>query len=72
MSALSGQLMILFGIAIIIVGILIWLGFPLGRLPGDFHIKGENTDFYFPIGTSLLVSVILTALLTLIFWLNRK
>ncbi len=72
MSALSGQLMILLGIAFILVGLLIWFGFPLGRLPGDFHIKGENTDIYFPIGTSLLVSVLLTALLMLYFWLTRR
>lgn len=72
MSALAGQLMILLGIAFVVVGLLIWWGFPLGRLPGDFHIKGEHADIYFPIGTSLLVSVALTALLALFFWLTRK
>ena len=41
----------------------------LGRLPGDFYFKGKNFSFYFPLATSLLISIILT----LIFWLiGRK
>lgn len=39
---------------------------PLGRLPGDIRIEGENGSFYFPITTSILVSVILTVILNLI------
>ncbi|HRQ33330.1 MAG TPA: DUF2905 domain-containing protein [Anaerolineales bacterium] len=35
-------------------------GLPLGRLPGDIRIEGENGSFYFPIATSILVSVALT------------
>lgn len=72
MSALAGQLMILLGIAFVLVGLLVWLGFPLGRLPGDFHIQGKYGDIYFPIGTSLLVSVFLTVLLVLYAWLTRR
>jgi hypothetical protein len=46
------------------------LGIPLGRLPGDIRIEGENGSFYFPLTSSILVSVILTIILNLIsrFW----
>jgi len=39
---------------------------PLGRLPGDIRIEGENGSFYFPVTTSILVSVVLTIVLNLI------
>ncbi|MEO8354706.1 MAG: DUF2905 domain-containing protein [Chloroflexota bacterium] len=42
------------------------LGIPLGRLPGDIHIEGRNGSFYFPVVTSILVSILLTVLLNLI------
>lgn len=41
-------------------------GLPLGRLPGDIRIEGENGSFYFPITTSILVSVVLTIVLNVI------
>jgi len=41
-------------------------GIPLGRLPGDIRIEGENGSFYFPVVSSILVSVILTILLNII------
>ena len=41
-------------------------GLPLGRLPGDIRIEGENGSFYFPLTTSILVSVVLTILLNVI------
>jgi len=41
---------------------------PLGRLPGDIHIKRDGVDFYFPLATSLLVSIVLS----LLFWLWRR
>ena len=47
-------------------------GIPLGRLPGDVGIEGENGSFYFPITTSILVSVVLTIVLNLIVRLFRK
>ncbi|MFN3491218.1 MAG: DUF2905 domain-containing protein [Anaerolineales bacterium] len=45
-------------------------GIPLGRLPGDIRMEGENGSFYFPVTTSILISVILTIALNLIsrFW----
>ena len=47
-------------------------GVPLGRLPGDIRIEGENGSFYFPVASSILVSVVLTVLLNLIGWLLKK
>lgn len=46
-----------------------WLSrLPLGRLPGDFHIHRDSFDLYLPLGTSLLVSLVVTLLL----WLLRR
>jgi len=41
-------------------------GLPLGRLPGDIRIEGQNFRFYFPLATSLLLSLVLTVLLNLL------
>lgn len=60
------------GLALITLGVLIWLfekaGLPLGRLPGDVQYKGEHVQVYFPIVTSILLSI----LLSFLFWLFRK
>ncbi len=55
-----GRFLILAGLVIAGVGLLMTLGLPLGRLPGDFAIKRGNFSFYFPLATSLLVSLVLT------------
>jgi len=47
-------------------------GIPLGHLPGDIRIEGENGSFYFPVVSSILVSVVLTILLNLIARIIRK
>lgn len=47
-------------------------GIPLGRLPGDIRIEGENGSFYFPLTSSILVSVVLSILLNLISKIWRK
>ena len=47
-------------------------GIPLGRLPGDIRIEGENGSFYFPLTSSILVSVVLTILLNLISSFLKK
>ncbi len=70
MAAL-GKTLILLGIVIILIGLgLIFANkIPwLGRLPGDIYVKKENVTFYFPLATCILVS----AVLSLIFWLFRK
>jgi hypothetical protein len=55
-----GQALVLIGLIIAAVGGLIWMGVPLGRLPGDIVIRRENFTFYLPITTSIIVSVALT------------
>jgi len=58
------------GILLILVGGGVYLaakfGIPFGRLPGDIRIEGKNGSFYFPLMSSILVSVILTIVLNLI------
>lgn len=62
--------LILGGIILILLGGGMYLaakfGIPLGRLPGDIRIEGENGSFYFPITSSILVSVVLTILFNII------
>ena len=64
------------GIIIFLIGGGIYLaskfGIPLGRLPGDIRIEGENGSFYFPITSSILVSIVLSVLLNLISRLLKK
>lgn len=63
-----GKILILLGVFIILVGLLLMISdkIPwLGRLPGDILIKKKNFTFYFPLATSLLISIILTLLFTL-------
>lgn len=73
-STTIGKWIMLAGLIVMLVGGAIWLvgrfGMPLGRLPGDIRIEGKNFSFYFPIATSLLLSLILTLALNLIarFW----
>jgi len=47
------------------------LGLPLGRLPGDFSWRGKNVSFLFPLGTSILLSVVLSLILYLISRFRR-
>ena len=63
-----GRLLIYVGLAIALLGALISFGLPLGRLPGDIAVKRDNFSFYFPITTSIILSIILT----LIFSLFRR
>jgi Protein of unknown function (DUF2905) len=60
-----GKALVLLGLAIAGIGVLVMLGLPLGRLPGDFSMKRDNFSFYFPITTSIILSIILTLLLSL-------
>ena len=54
-----GLLIVLAGVVLVFVGRVPWIG----RLPGDIHIQRGNFIFYFPLATSLLLSVVLTLLL---------
>ena len=60
-----GRLLVVIGLIIAGTGLLIMLGVPVGRLPGDFTYRRGNTTFYFPLTTSVLASVVLTLLLAL-------
>lgn len=58
-----GKTLVLIGVAITALGLVMMLGLPLFRLPGDFYIKRGNVSFYFPLATSILLSIILTLLM---------
>ena len=65
MSSL-GKLLIIFGIVLVAIGAIFTLGGKLswfGRLPGDIYIQKKNCTFFFPITTSILISVILSIIL---------
>ena len=60
-----GKALVVVGVVIAAVGLLIMLGLPLGRLPGDFAVRRGNVAFYFPLATSIVVSILLTLLFAL-------
>jgi hypothetical protein len=70
------RFLVIGGIMLILIGGGVYLaakfGIPLGRLPGDIRIEGENGSFYFPITSSILVSVVLTIVLNVVVRLLRK
>jgi hypothetical protein len=69
-----GRFLIVVGLAIALVGVILVLagrfpGLKIGRLPGDIYVERERWSFYFPLATSILLSVIIS----LILWLvSRK
>ena len=64
------KLLIILGTGLILAGVVLLLvgrlHLPLGRLPGDILYRGKNTTFYFPLATSILLSVLLTLILYVI------
>jgi hypothetical protein len=64
-----GRILIFVGLVIALVGLLITLGLPIGRLPGDILVRRGNFSFYFPLTTSIIASILLT--LVLMFLLRR-
>ena len=63
-----GKLLLIAGLVISGIGLLVMLGVPFGRLPGDFAVKRGNFAFYFPLTTSIILSI----LLTLVFAFFRR
>ncbi len=64
----AGALMVVLGGLVILAG---KIGLPLGRLPGDFSFRGKHVLFFAPIGTMVLVSLVLTILMNLFLrWLK--
>lgn len=71
MAELGKLLLFLGGILVVIGAVLLLAGrfhLPLGRLPGDIVVRGKNTVFYFPLATSILLSIILS----LVIWLFSR
>ena len=70
-----GKILVGFGIVVIVLGGILWLAghftgkVPwLGRLPGDFYVERGSWGFYFPLGTSIAVSIVLS----LVLWLFSR
>jgi Protein of unknown function (DUF2905) len=61
-----GKTLLVIGLLIAGAGLLVMLGVPLGRLPGDIYFRRGSTTFYFPIATCVLVSVVLSVLFALL------
>jgi hypothetical protein len=59
-----GKLLLFLGLVLAAIGVAVILvgrtNLPIGRLPGDFVYRGKNTTFYFPLATSILLSVVLS------------
>lgn len=71
MSSELGKALIVAGILVVAIGLLLTFGGKLnfiGKLPGDLRIERENFSFFFPLGTCLLISL----LLSLIIWIFRR
>ncbi len=71
-----GRYLMIGGAVLFLIGGGVYLasrfGLPIGRLPGDFHFEGKNWSFYFPLATSIILSILLTVVLNIIVRLFRK
>jgi Protein of unknown function (DUF2905) len=70
-----GKLLVGVGLVIALAGVVLLVagrvGLPLGRLPGDMVYKGKHVSVYFPLGTSILISVVLSVVLYLLSRMRR-
>ena len=70
-----GKLLMVFGAVVLVVGVLLTFAgrwnLPLGRLPGDIVYRGKNTVFYFPLATSILISIVLSLVFYVVGRLHR-
>ena len=57
-----GRLLIVIGAVLVVAGLLVNMGLPIGRLPGDFSVRRGSVSFYFPLTTSIIASILLTLL----------
>jgi Protein of unknown function (DUF2905) len=71
-----GKFLVVAGIVVVVIGGALWglgrMGLPLGRLPGDIRIERQGFSFYFPLATSILVSIALTVLVNILLRLFKK
>ena len=63
-----GKTLVIIGLAVAAIGAVMMLGVPLGRLPGDIAVRKGNFSFYFPLTTSIVLSIVATLLLA---WFRR-
>lgn len=70
-----GRLLVIAGVVLVIAGLLVMaagrLGLPLGRLPGDVSYRGKHVTVFAPLGTSLLISLLLSLVLYVIARFRR-
>ena len=70
-----GRMLVSLGLLLLVLGGLILLlgkvGIPFGRLPGDIAYRGKNTSFYFPLASSILLSIVLSLVFYLISRFRR-
>ncbi|MGA7291624.1 MAG: DUF2905 domain-containing protein [Terriglobales bacterium] len=70
-----GRMLVILGIALVVIGGIVILlgrtGIPLGHLPGDITYRGKHTTFYFPLASSILISIVLSVIVFLIGRLKR-
>lgn len=70
-----GKALLAIGLAIAVLGAALLvagrMGLPLGRLPGDFAYRGKHVSVFFPLGTCLLISIVLSVLLYLLSRFHR-
>ncbi len=70
-----GKMLLGLGLLLVVVGVVLMLaarfGLPLGRLPGDISYRGKNVSVFFPLGTSILISVVLSLLFYLVSRFRR-
>ncbi|MCE5269321.1 MAG: DUF2905 domain-containing protein [Planctomycetaceae bacterium] len=71
-----GKYILILGVFLALFGAIVWLieslGLPLGRLPGDVRMRGENWSLSFPVVTCIIISVALTVLVNLVLWYFRR
>ena len=70
-----GRILVALGVALVVAGGIVMLlgrtGMPLGRIPGDFLYRGKNTTLYFPLASSILISIVLSIVLFLVGRMKR-
>ena len=70
-----GKMLLFFGLVLVAIGVILILvgrtNLPIGRLPGDFLYRGKHTTFYFPLATSILLSVVLSLIFYVIGRIRR-
>jgi len=70
-----GKALLGLGLLLAVIGAVLMLagrfGMPLGRLPGDMAYRGKHVSFYFPLGSSILISIVLSVLFYLLSHLRR-